>query len=277
MKIKNLIIFTLAFLSVSASAQEIQLVDTTRWLCSYNYEFLQDSTSKYSLKSEQMTLQIGLHSSKFCSKNQIFTDSLLYVTRNEDMASSSKKIIASMNGNYTHTFCNYKIYKNFPNKGTMKFSSYQGGKFLRVTQTKGLKWKIEAEIDTIILGYNCQMARISFAGRNYIAWFTPEIPISDGPYKFHGLPGLIVKISDTKDQHCFTLTAIHKLKYIQPILYNESNYFDVTAEEFVKAMQANIASLFGKVQSGDITINSDEGKAKSLQKLKSKNNFIERY
>jgi GLPGLI family protein len=193
------------------------------------------------------------------------------------MASSSKKIMASMNGNYTHIFCNYKIYKNFPKKGVLTFSSYQGGKFLRVTQTNGLKWKIEGEKDTILLGYNCQMARTSFAGRNYIAWFTPRIPINDGPYKFQGLPGLIVKISDTKNEHRFTLTGIQKLKYIQPILYNQSKYLDINAEEFVKAMKANLASLFGKVQNGDITISSDEGKAKSLQGLKTRNNFIEKY
>lgn len=277
MKINFLFLTIITLVSIYTSAQEIQLVDTTKWLCTYNYDFLQDSTSKNSLKSEQMALQVGLHSSKFCSKNQLFIDSILYVTRNEDIASSSKKIMASMNGHYTHIFCNYKIYKNFPQKGVMTFSSYQGGKFLRVTQPNGLKWKIEVEKDTILLGHNCQMARTSFGGRNYIAWFTSGIPINDGPYKFQGLPGLIVKISDTKNEHRFTLTGIHKLKYIQPILYNQSKYLDINAEEFVKALKANIAILFGKVQNGDITISSDEGKAKSLQNLKARNNFIENY
>jgi hypothetical protein len=40
---------------------------------------------------------------------------------------------------------------------------------------------------------------------------------------------------------------------------------------------ANLASLFGRVQGGDITITSEDGKAKSLHGLKSLNNFIEKY
>lgn len=33
-----------------------------------------------------------------------------------------------------------------------------------------------------------QKATCDFAGRKWIAWFTTEIPIQDGPYKFYGLP-----------------------------------------------------------------------------------------
>ena len=51
-----------------------------------------------------------------------------------------------------------------------------------------------------VLNFNCQKATTSFKGRNYIAWFTREIPISSGPWLFRGLPGLILKINDTENQ-----------------------------------------------------------------------------
>lgn len=47
-------------------------------------------------------------------------------------------------------------------------------------------------------------------GRKWTAWFTAEIPIQDGPYKFHGLPGLIVKIEDEAKSHSFELKGISK-------------------------------------------------------------------
>jgi len=56
-------------------------------------------------------------------------------------------------------------------------------------------WVVTDETDTIF-DYPCRKAKVSYAGRNYFAWFTPDIPVSDGPWKFHGLPGLILKVED---------------------------------------------------------------------------------
>lgn len=44
-------------------------------------------------------------------------------------------------------------------------------------------------------------------GRDWVAWFTNDIPIQDGPYKFCGLPGLIIKIEDDTKTHKFILVA----------------------------------------------------------------------
>ena len=47
-----------------------------------------------------------------------------------------------------------------------------------------------------ISGYPCKLAVCQFRGRTYKAWYTTEIEIEEGPWKFHGLPGLIVEIAD---------------------------------------------------------------------------------
>lgn len=70
-------------------------------------------------------------------------------------------------------------------------------------------WTINSEQSTIA-GYVCQRATVEFAGRVFEAWFTREIPLSEGPYKFYGLPGLIVKISDIHNYYLFELVKLIK-------------------------------------------------------------------
>lgn len=60
--------------------------------------------------------------------------------------------------------------------------------------------------------FNLQKATARYGGRNWVAWFTEEIPISEGPYKFSGLPGLIFEIYDDKENYKFTLLEMYQIK-----------------------------------------------------------------
>jgi GLPGLI family protein len=60
-------------------------------------------------------------------------------------------------------------------------------------------WEISDEVKKI-QGYTCYKATCHHRGRHYTAWFTPEIPIPEGPYKFKGLPGLILEIEDNRGE-----------------------------------------------------------------------------
>jgi GLPGLI family protein len=75
----------------------------------------------------------------------------------------------------------------------------------------GQEWKLSLiGGDSIILGHRCQRATCHWRGRNYIAWFAPDIPIRRGPWKFGGLPGLIMKIYDVDNLYVFEAVAIEK-------------------------------------------------------------------
>ncbi|PKP14952.1 MAG: hypothetical protein CVU07_12255, partial [Bacteroidetes bacterium HGW-Bacteroidetes-23] len=56
-------------------------------------------------------------------------------------------------------------------------------------------WKLEAETKTIS-NYLCTKASVKFRGRNYIAWFSSDIPTNVGPWKFNNLPGAILQVYD---------------------------------------------------------------------------------
>ncbi len=70
-----------------------------------------------------------------------------------------------------------------------------------VTEEKipSISWKLINEV-RMIKGYACKKATTHFRGRDYVAWFTTDIPIVAAPWKFVGLPGLVLDIEDTKHQ-----------------------------------------------------------------------------
>ena len=72
-----------------------------------------------------------------------------------------------------------------------------------------LNWKITSE-QKMIGKYQSQKAETTYGGRNWIAWFTTELPFSDGPYVFNGLPGLIVSIQDSNNDYSFNLIEVKK-------------------------------------------------------------------
>lgn len=98
-------------------------------------------------------------------------------------------------------------------------------RFYLVSDTlSNFKWKIGKE-QKKILNYTCTRATTTFRGRSYEAWFTDDIPISNGPWKFCGLPGLIVAVNDLNSVFSYKLTGIDlKAKFDPAILTVPKNY-----------------------------------------------------
>ena len=277
---KKIHLFPILFVlfTLNTFAQDLQSIDSTKWLCTYNYDFLLDSTNNNSRRNDQMYLQIGSHLSKFTCALFFLTDSALYLTqgKNLDLSTAVAEVRKSTNGVRSSTLSMYRIYKNFPGKGLVTFNAFDDQHY-KVEQPMKMKWNLLTQKDTVIFGYSCQMACTSYAGRDWVAWYSLQIPLADGPYKFNGLPGLILKISDTKNQHCFTLNAIKKVTYDQPILRSPRISVDITAEEYIKAKRNDLMRLYGSLQNGTITSSSEEAKAQAMHGIISKNNFIEKY
>ncbi|ROI10118.1 GLPGLI family protein [Chryseobacterium sp. H3056] len=80
-----------------------------------------------------------------------------------------------------------------------------GGKnFIFIETEVDFTWKIRNEKKNI-QGFTCNKATTTKYVRNFTAWFTTEIPIVDGPYKFFGLPGLILEVYDDAQNYHFQL------------------------------------------------------------------------
>lgn len=104
-----------------------------------------------------------------------------------------------------------------------------------------MNWEIsheEKKIDSL----NCIKATCVFRGRTYIAWFTPEIPLSFGPWKMGGLPGLVVDLHDKDENLMVRLTRICKneaqLMLPSNVQYSMEDHVAET-KKFIKRLKAN--------------------------------------
>ena len=95
-------------------------------------------------------------------------------------------------------------------------------------------WNISFETQDI-LGYTCQKATCHFRGRDYVAWFAPDIPVRQGPWKLGGLPGLILKAHDTDTLYTFEAVKVETGRH--PIIRYEYKNYKVESREKVQKMQ----------------------------------------
>ena len=101
-----------------------------------------------------------------------------------------------------------------------------------------MQWEIGDSTKTI-LGYDCIKAHTNYHGRDWTVWFTPEIPLQEGPWKLCGLPGLILEATETSGQHSFVATGLEITdKEIVPI-YSPSKYEKLERKELLRRQRYN--------------------------------------
>lgn len=115
-----------------------------------------------------------------------------------------------------------------------------------VTDELNYKWNITNETKKIN-DFTCYKATTSFRGNTFEAWFTPDISINAGPWKWYGLPGLIVEATDTDKSVVFKLEKVEKLTEEIPFpsknlsRINLKQYFE-KEEEALNAMLAEYSN-----------------------------------
>lgn len=102
----------------------------------------------------------------------------------------------------------YFIFKNYPQTGQLTVD-YPNMELFQYQETMGQNWEL-VEGDTIILNHPCQKAACNYHGRTWTAFYATDIPISDGPWKLCGLPGLILRAYDHSDSFIFNCIGIYQ-------------------------------------------------------------------
>lgn len=207
---KRIIIGFFSFLSVVLLAQNQRF--------SYEYKFVTDSTKMNEFNSELMYLDVAKKGSKFYSQKKNIADSI-----HQDRVQKKMRDFTGID----YGSVPYVVEKSYPDFKIDFFNNLDMNKY-KVSDNRSMNWKILPEKEKIG-EFNAQKASLYFAGRIWTAWFVSDIPIQDGPYKFHGLPGLIIKIEDKTKSHSFVLKEIKKLTSDQEwVSDSEKNTFGNT-------------------------------------------------
>lgn len=120
------------------------------------------------------------------------------------------------------------LIQGFP-AGELTYTDLVTPDYLEYTEPLGnIDWQIGEATDTIC-GYLCTEATASYGGREWVAWFAEDIPSQFGPWKFNGLPGLILKVADTDGIHDFS--AISFKHGSTPVAKPDNNLISKTTRD----------------------------------------------
>ncbi len=218
---------TLNILTNSVPETETLANETMEFV--YDYSCCIDTTGSLEENyiNENMLLQIGPDGlSKFSSYKNLTIDSLI-------MRSTSEQLIQAAQSGRLNKGDFMTIYKNFPDGKLTHTEKICQDWFRYEEELPEMEWEL-TDSTANVLGYECQGARCNFRGREWLAFFAEEIPVAEGPWKLHGLPGLIMKASDSSEEYSFECVGI-KSKADRPITIYQVPYNNVKRKDYYDA------------------------------------------
>ncbi len=232
---------------VLAPSNPYTKIDHSTMRCQYRQTIVNDPRNpEKSTRENIMLLQIGKDVSRYSDIKKIMGDSLMLALEKQGADNNIiRKLLPLERGRSSEV-----ILKNYP-KGKITFTNYLMASYLYEEVYKAPNWKLGRDT-TPILGYPCRLATTSFRGRNYRAWFAPDIPVDDGPWKLRGLPGLILKATDDKNEVSFECISIEKVSCQDDIYLSNPNLGYIRTaksayEKLVRDFQENPAGYIQPV------------------------------
>ena len=208
---------------------------------SFRFVYQEDfiiNPQKMSPKEDILHLDVINGQSAFYSKwsqaQQHLRDSLLKQGRNlNDILRAESQLPKSVQKEV--------VYKNFPKKGKLTFTDQMLKSFKYEEEMTIPQWTISDEKKEI-LGYPCQKAETEYYGRKWTVWFTSAIPLSDGPWKLCGLPGMILEAKDSESYFHFICVGMENLKE-NTIQIPKKNYIECSHKEYIELRRLKTEDL----------------------------------
>ena len=222
----------------------------------YKFNYKRDSTNQ-NYTTMNMILDLQKRQTKFYFEKQLKFDSLIKINKRVTFSIPLQQIIKRSQGSFTN--------ENFLNVDD---------KYYTFSSSDQMSWKI-LDSTKNYKNYKVQKAHTYWGGRSWTAWFSSDIPIPEGPYKFRGLPGLIIQLSDTKNNFNYTLISFKKMD-VEFDTHNvvETNLGDtaikITLAKYQKLLSDvynNPFSEFENMKDQDWQLNIYDRKIKTIEGL----------
>ena len=196
---------------------------------------------KYTTSSDKETivsyrLHTSTEKSMFYNITSLWMDS---VSRSDAERTAYGEMAASMmskgqGASVPNRSANIFVCKSFSDNSMRVYDDFCDQFALYDENLDDMQWEIGDSVKNI-LGYECMLAKTEYHGRSWSVWFAIDVPIQDGPWKFHGLPGLILAAEDSTGTHKFEATGIERTKIHIPQMYREDYYSKEDRKSFLKA------------------------------------------
>lgn len=226
-----------------------EVLDTTRFVVSYRMLYERRPENDHPME-DLLLLQVGRNVSKCYSYKTWQTDSLVRVTPPEQVLAN----LGSFHGGVQDIF-----FRDVA-AGRLTHTDQIGMDHLLYTEPlPAIDWEL-TDGERTIVGYACRRARCTFRGRSYEAWYAPEIAASCGPWKFGGLPGLILAIRD--DAGVLDLEATGVEQRVEPIRMTDRNYMKTNRKKYLNLKQKVMTDPVGYLTGSSnvrMTIKNEDG------------------
>lgn len=225
------------------------VLDTATLAVSYRMSYLRRPEQPKPME-DVLLLEIGRNVSKCYSYKSYQTDSLVRVTPPEQVMAN----IGNFRGGVQ-----FVVFQD-RGRGEMTYVEKVMKDYLIYTEPlPAFEWKLEDQTREI-LGYVCRRATCSFAGRKYVAWYASEIPLDLGPWKFRGLPGLILAVAD--DAGVLSLEASGIVRRRVPVTMDDRNYLKTSRKKLLATVKKAMIDPIGFLRTNsniNMTIRNADG------------------
>ncbi len=188
---------------------------------------------------------------------------------------------------------NDKVIDDRPTKNSQPLEIYQssildGSIYLRdfsltdqelvLDKLANIEWSINPNAPKeFFLDFKCTKAVGDFRGRKYEVWFTTEIPIKFGPWKLHGLPGLVLKVVDKTQQIFIDAKKITLKRGVIENSFNPETYGKqiIDMQKYVKLIQQNEDNYFSDVMSRVQSTMPRGSSVRDVKRVNDRGNYFE--
>ena len=173
--------------------------------CIYQYD-INGKTAKGDLSETYCCmLQIGEENSRFIDYAAFQLDSVSAI---KGISDETVQEFERRNLNAKHYFDRHISYSG--SDATLTVSAPIGLNYYEYEETAPVTDWTFADDSKTVCGYTCRKATGTYGGRNWTVWYTEDIPVPYGPWKFAGLPGLVMKAVDSDSTHRFEAVSFRK-------------------------------------------------------------------